>query len=255
MSELDGLRVAISAAASGIGFIVSRTLMKAGAQVFVCDVDQNALRMAKGELNLIGVQADVSIPEQASNFINRAAERLNGIDVLINNAGIAGPTARVEDIDIVDWQRTFDVNISGHFFCTRAALSFLRSSRRAQIINMASVAGRLGYAYRTPYASSKWAVIGFTKSLAKELGPDGIRVNAVLPGIVDGPRTDGVIQARAKALGVSFEEMRELYLEKISMRSMVSADDVADLIAFLCSSRSKLITGQTISVDGNVENL
>lgn len=255
MLDLSGIRVAISAAASGIGLEISRTFKEAGAEIFICDIDLHALECAAREGNLEGVVSDVSVPDQASNFISQAAASMGGLDVLINNAGIAGPTARVEDVNVAEWRRTMDINISGHFYCTRAAIPFLRASRNSQIINMASVAGRLGYAYRTPYAASKWAIIGFTKSLAKELGPEGIRVNSVLPGIVNGPRTEGVIQARANALGITFDDMRQQYIMKSSLRKLVLPRDIANVMAFLCSPESEMISGQLINVDGNIEYL
>src|SRR5262249_25385132 len=143
-----------------------------------------------------------------------AAATLGGLDVLVNNAGIAGPTSKVEAIDPAEWRRTIDVNLNGHFYCTRLATPLLKQSKRGAIINISSVAGRLGYAYRTPYAASKWAIIGLTESLAKELGPDGIQVNAILPGLVEGPRIERVIAARAQELGVPYKEVEQQYLSK-----------------------------------------
>jgi NAD(P)-dependent dehydrogenase (short-subunit alcohol dehydrogenase family) len=180
---------------------------------------------------------------------------MGGLDVLVNNAGIAGPTAGVEDIDPSEWDRTVAVNLNGQFYSARKAVPALRKTQDGAIINMSSVAGRLGYAYRTPYAATKWAIVGFTQSLAKELGPAGIRVNAILPGVVEGPRIERVISARAQATGIAYEAMEQEYKNKASLRRMVSAQDVANMALFLCSPAGRNISGQALSVCGNVETL
>ena len=192
---------------------------------------------------------------QVDQYFSQAVKALGGLDVLVNNAGIAGPTARVDEIEPFEWDRTVAVNLSGQFYCARVAVPHLRKSDNAAIINMASVAGRLGYAFRTPYAATKWGTVGLTQSLAKELGPDGIRVNAILPGIVEGPRMDGVIEARARATGMTFEETRAMYLETVSLRRMVGPQDIAGMVLFLCSPAGRNVSGQSLSVCGNVETL
>ena len=177
-------------------------------------------------------------------------------DLLVNNAGIAGPTGPIDTLDAASWQRTIDVNLNGQYLFARRAVPLLRQSAAGPVLLcMGSVAGRLGYALRTPYAASKWAIVGLVKSLAIELGPQGIRVNAILPGVVEGERMNGVIAARAAAAGIRFEAMREQYLSKISLRRMVAADDVAALALFLCSPGARNLSGQAISVDGHVEYL
>jgi NAD(P)-dependent dehydrogenase (short-subunit alcohol dehydrogenase family) len=176
--------------------------------------------------------------------------------VLVNNAGIAGPTGPIDAIDAGAWQRTIDVNLNSQYYFARRAVPLLKQSESGPVlIAIGSVAGRLGYAFRTPYASSKWAIVGLTKSLAIELGPNDIRVNAILPGVVEGERMQGVIAARAASLGISDDAMREQYLQKISLRRMVSADDVAAMALFLCSPAARNVSGQVISVDGNLEYL
>jgi NAD(P)-dependent dehydrogenase (short-subunit alcohol dehydrogenase family) len=176
--------------------------------------------------------------------------------VLINNAGIAGPTGAIEDIDAASWERTLAVNINSQYYFERQAVPLLKASAANPcIISMSSVAGRLGYPYRTPYSASKWAVVGLTKSLAIELGPQGVRVNAILRGAVEGERMDNVIAMRAATVGVSGEAMRQQYLDKISLRRMVSAEDVAAMALFLCSPAARNLSGQVISVDGNLEYL
>jgi NAD(P)-dependent dehydrogenase (short-subunit alcohol dehydrogenase family) len=180
---------------------------------------------------------------------------LGGLDALINNAGIAGPTGAVEDIDPTEWRRCIDIDLTGQFLCARRAVPMLKAAGGGSIINMSSAAGRHGYAFRTPYSAAKFGVVGFTQSLAKELGPANIRVNAILPGIIEGPRMTGVIRDRAAQLGVTYAAMEKTYLDRISLRRMTSPHDVATMIAFLLSDAGINISGQSISVDGNVETL
>lgn len=204
---------------------------------------------------MTGTVADVASAPQIDLVFADLGQRLGGMDVLVNNAGIAGPTAPVEDINPDDWSRTLAVNITGQFLCARRAVPLLKAAGGGSIINMSSVAGRLGYPLRAPYAASKWAVIGFTESLAIELGPHDIRVNALLPGFVEGERIRRVIAARAEALGLSCDEMESRYLEQVSLRRMVTHADVAAMALFLCSPTARNISGQSLSVCGNVEVL
>ncbi len=250
------LKVVVTAGASGIGRAIAETLLSHGARVHVCDISPDAIgRLREEQPEIEAAQVDVSDWSQVEPFFSETIGMLGGLDVLVNNAGIAGPTARIEDIDPRDWDQTVAINLNGQFYCARMAAASLRKSANGAIINVSSVAGRLGYAYRTPYAATKWAIIGFTQSLAKELGPDGVRVNAILPGIVEGDRMDGVICARAEAIGKSVEETQEMYLETISLRRMVNRQDIANMALFLCSPAGRNISGQSLSVCGNVESL
>jgi len=201
------------------------------------------------------LKADVSNEADVDRLFDTAAKTLGGLDALINNAGIAGPTAAVEDITPGDWRRCFDVGLTGQFLCARRAVPMIKAAGGGSIVSMSSAAGRHGYAYRTPYSAMKFGVIGFTQSLAKELGPFGIRVNAILPGIIEGPRIEGVIGARAQQLGIGHEEMRQRYLQNVSLRRMTSPYDVAAMVAFLLSDAGYNISGQSLGVDGNVETL
>jgi NAD(P)-dependent dehydrogenase (short-subunit alcohol dehydrogenase family) len=176
---------------------------------------------------------------------------LGGLDVLINNAGIAGPTAKVEDISIADWDRTIAVDLNSMFYCTRRAVPLIKAVGGGSIINLSSIAGRLGYPLRTPYSAAKWAVVGFTKSLAIELGPSNIRVNAIQPGVVAGERVDRVISAKAKALGITFEAYREQFVSTISLRRMLSTQDIANMALFLATPAGQNISGQALSVCGD----
>jgi len=256
MKLLDGQRALVTGAGSGIGKVMAQHFEKAGARIWICDADTNNLEQSlKENPDWNGTPCDVSDENQVDQLFKEMSDSFGGLEILVNNAGIAGPTAPVEEIDPDEWRRSVGVNLNGAFYCTRLATPLLKNSPKASIINISSVAGRLGFARRLPYASTKWAMIGFTESLAKELGPSGIRVNALLPGIVEGPRIEGVFQARAESEGVPYEEVRDRVLNNVSMKRMVSAGDVAEMAVFLCSEAGKNISGQSISVCGNVENL
>ncbi|PRY06891.1 SDR family oxidoreductase [Paraburkholderia sp. BL25I1N1] len=252
-----GLRVLISGAAAGIGAAIAQAFLDVGANVYICDVDSAAIDRAKtAHPQLHAGVADVSDSAQVDRIIDDARAKLGGLDLLINNAGIAGPTGAVEDLDPAEWERTIATNLNSQFYFLRKAVPLLKeTSANPGIIAMASVAGRLGYAFRTPYAATKWAIVGMVKSLAIELGPNNVRVNAILPGVVEGERMDRVISARAESLGIGFDQMKGEYLQKISLRRMVTVHDVAAMALFLASPAGQNISGQAISVDGNVEYL
>lgn len=253
---LKDQRVLVTAGAGGIGLAIAIMLVAQGARVFVCDVADDALsRFAATYPGTGTIKADVSSETDVDRMFGAVTDTLGGLDALINNAGIAGPTGGVEEIDPAEWRRCLEVGLTGQFLCARRAVPMLKAAKGGSIVNMSSAAGRHGYAFRTPYSSTKFGVIGFTRSLAKELGPANIRVNAILPGIVEGPRMEGVIRDRAAQLGVSYADMEEKYLERVSLRRMVSPRDVATMTAFLLSDAGANISGQSIGVDGNVETL
>jgi NAD(P)-dependent dehydrogenase (short-subunit alcohol dehydrogenase family) len=258
MAELlaEGQRVLVTAGASGIGRAITEALVEARAKVHICDVDDKALAACREALPGVTTSiTDVSDDAAVDRLFEDVHGPLGGLDVLVNNAGIAGPTGAVEEISSADWRRCLDIDLTGQFLCTRRAVPLLKASGGGAIVNMSSSAGRFGYAFRTPYSAAKWGVIGFTQSLAKELGPQGIAVNAILPGIVSGPRMNGVIRARAEQLGIPYEKMEEQYLERVSLRRMVTAQDVAAMVLFLVSPLGRNVSGQSIGVDGNVETL
>ena len=249
-------RVLITAAGSGIGRVIAETLIAAGARVHLCDIDQGglkALQMAAPPIST--TVADVADPAQVDQLFVEATAQLGGLDILINNAGIAGPTGPVETLELADWERTMAININGQFLCVRRAVPLLKASGGGLIVNLSSAAGLFGFPNRTPYAASKWAVIGFTKSLAMELGPNNIRVNAICPGLVEGERIDRVIAAKAQAEGRSLAETREQITRQNSMHTFVTAQDVANMILFLASPAGNKISGQALSIDGNTETL
>ncbi|MBX2839618.1 MAG: SDR family oxidoreductase [Gammaproteobacteria bacterium] len=251
-----GLRVLVTAGASGIGLAIAETLSAAGAKVHICDISEPALEQCANEHSDWGVSlCDVSDENQVNQLFADVEQRFFGLDVLVNNAGIAGPTGNIEELSSADWVETINVNLNGQFYCARLAVPLLKQSKNASLICLSSAAGRLGYAYRTPYAASKWAIVGLVKSLAIELGPQGVRVNALLPGIVAGPRIEKVIAARAEVQNLSYDEMEAQYLQQVSLRKMVTAQDIANQALFLCSYQGSSISGQAISICGNVEYL
>ena len=251
-----GLRVFVSAGASGIGRAIADMLILHGARLHVCDVSDEFLAdFAKAHPQHKATRADVSSESDVAALFREVKASLGGLDALINNAGIAGPTGGVDEISFADWRRCIDVGLNGQFLCAHHAVPMLKAAGGGAIVNMSSAAGRHGYAFRTPYAAAKWGVIGFTQSLAKELGSANIRVNAILPGIVEGKRIENVINARAKQLGISYTEMETKYLERVSLRRMVSPHDVAAMVAFLLSPMGENLSGQSLGVDGNVETL
>jgi NAD(P)-dependent dehydrogenase (short-subunit alcohol dehydrogenase family) len=253
---IEGLRVLVTAGANGIGLRIAQAFQNEGANVHICDVDDKALADIAGtNPQITSSKTDISDRQQVSRLFEEALDRLAGLDALINNAGIAGPTGGVDTIDPADWDRTLAINITGQFHCARLAVPHLRKSKNPSIVNMSSIAGRLGMARRSPYCASKWAVIGFTKSLSAELGPAGIRVNSVLPGLVEGERLRRVIEANAKNRNITFGEAEAEFVSYVSMKKTVTAEEIADAILFLCSPRGRTISGQAISICGDVQML
>lgn len=254
--SVNGLRVVVTAGASGIGLKIAETLAASGARVHICDVDDMVMAKARKAIPGLGAtRCDVGEPEQVDQLFAEAAKSLGGLDALINNAGIAGPTQKIEDIEPKDWNRTVAVNLTGQYLCARRAVPMLKAAGGGSIVMMSSAAGRFGYPLRSPYAATKWATIGLTETLAMELGEHKIRVNAICPGIVEGPRIDAVIDAKAKARGVPFATMRGDYLKLSSLHTMVSAQDIANMVLYLVSDIGRTISGQSISIDGNLESL
>jgi NAD(P)-dependent dehydrogenase (short-subunit alcohol dehydrogenase family) len=257
LRPIPDLKVLVSAGASGIGARIARAFAEAGSRVHVCDIDRSAIDRLTGESpGITASMADASVPADVDRMFDDLRTTLGGLDVLVNNAGIAGPTGPIEEIEPSEWDRTIAVNLSSQYYFARRAVPLLKRSRaHPTLIAMGSVAGRLGYPLRTPYASSKWAVVGLMKSLAIELGPYGVRVNAILPGPVAGERMQGVLAARTTHLSVRADEIQSRQLDRISLRRMVTRDDVAAMALFLCSPAARNVSGQAISVDGNVEYL
>jgi len=254
--DLKNKRVIITAAATGIGRVTAESFLAAGAKVYVCDVDEAGLKGFKAAHPALGATpADVADPVQLDRFFDAALANLGGLDIMVNNAGIAGPTANVEDVKLEDWRRTLAVNLDATYMCCRRIVPVLKKNGSGAIINLSSAAGIHGFARRTPYASAKWAIVGLTKSLALELGPFGIRVNAICPGAVEGDRIERVIKAEAKASGRSEEEVRKNSVRYTAMKTFVSPQDIANMILFLCSSAGARVSGQALPVDGYLYTL
>jgi NAD(P)-dependent dehydrogenase (short-subunit alcohol dehydrogenase family) len=254
--EIRGLRVMITAGANGIGLEIARAFIREGARVHVCDVDNDALaRLASSDPRITSSVCDVSDRAQVARFFDEAIAKLGGLDCLVNNAGIAGPTGKAEEIDPSEWDRCIAIDLTGQFNCVRLAIPHLRKSSNASVMNVSSLAGRLGFALRTPYASAKWGVIGLTKSLAIEVGDDGIRVNSLLPGVVSGERQKRVLTSKAEARGIAYEEMEKLALSFTSLKEYVTPQQLADMVVFVASPRGRTISGQALSVCGNTNML
>jgi len=240
--RIEGLRVLVTAGASGIGLVTARAFAAEGARVLICDVDENALAaVAASDPGFAQIVCDVADPQAVAKLFAEVAENLGGLDALINNAGIAGPTAPCEAVALDDWQRTIAINLTGQFLCAQKAIPLLKASANASIANLSSAAGRFGYPMRTPYASSKW--------------PFGIRVNAICPGFVAGPRIENVLAAKAAARGVPVDVVRAEGLAKTSLRRFVTAADIADAIVFLASPSGRNISGHALPIDGDLQSL
>ncbi len=254
--SLDGQRALVTGGAQGIGLAITQALVAHGARLHICGTNAASLKDAQQSMAGISTSiADITRESEVAAMFAQIEQQMGGLDILVNNAGIAGPTAAIEDITLDDWNRCLDVNLTGTFLCTRGAVPGMKQRRHGSIVNIGSVASRLAFPRRSPYSATKYGVIGLTETWATELGPHQIRVNAVLPGSVEGPRQDRVLSASAEAAGVSMEEMRQRVLQRVSLRSMVSAGDIAAAVVFLCSGAGASITGQSLSVDGNVETL
>ncbi len=254
--SLKGARVLVTAGAQGIGLAIARRFLGLGADVHICDVDEQSLQAVRESLPALSAsRTDVSDESQVLAMFEALRGRWGALDVLVNNAGVSGPTSRLEDTTLDAWRNTLDVNLTGTFLCARSAVPLLRAAGGGAIVNISSVAGRLRFSLRSPYSASKFGLAGLTQTWAMELGPSNIRVNSVLPGVVSGDRVERIIAARAEAGGVSSEVMREQLVEKVSLRRMTRPEDVANQVVFLCSDQGAMISGQSISVCGNVEYL
>jgi NAD(P)-dependent dehydrogenase (short-subunit alcohol dehydrogenase family) len=198
---------------------------------------------------------DVARKEDIHPIALQLTAALGGLDVLVNNAGIAGPTAPIETMNPDDWRRCIAVNLDSVFYCTRLAVPLLKAAGGGSVILLSSVAGRLGYPLRAPYTASKFAIVGLSETLAMELGRANIRVNCIQPGFVEGPRIDRVIADKAAARGITIEEQKSEFLSRVSLRTMVSVDDIANMALFLASPAGRHISGQALSVCGNIEVL
>jgi NAD(P)-dependent dehydrogenase (short-subunit alcohol dehydrogenase family) len=248
------LRVMVTAGGGGIGAVISSTFAASGARVHTCDISADALgALTAAHPSISGAVVDLSDESAIDAWCRSVLSELGGIDVLVNNAGIAGPTADVEDVSLQDWRQCLAIDLDSHFLTCRAIVPAMKEQRSGSIVNMSSTAGQVGYGRRTPYAAAKWAVIGFTKSLAIEVGPYGVRANAICPGSVRGDRMGRVIAAEAQARGVSEAEVEAEYASSQSIARFVDPQEIADMAFFLGSPQSQMVSGQAIAVDGHTE--
>lgn len=252
--SVQGLRVMVAAGGSSVGRIIAESFSNEGAVVHVCDVDSRHLDdLALDHPEIGATLANVGDPTDIDLWFDSAIDAMGGVDVLVNNAGIAGPTARAEDLSTADWQTVLDVNLSGQFYAIRRAIPYMKKQKGGAIIDISSTSALTGLPLRVAYAVSKYAVLGLTETLARELGPDRIRVNAILPGWINNARGRRVLEEKAQALGVSEESLIKEMAQFVSMRCMVEPQEIADMTLFLASERCRHVSGQLIGVCGNVE--
>lgn len=253
--DLSGKTAIITAGASGIGRVIAKRFVEAGAEICVCDIVDETLDALRAELpSALVVKADVSRSTDVAALYDAFLARYDRLDILVNNAGISGPTKPVEQITDEEWNETMAVNVTGQFYMVRKAVPLFRQAGGGCVINLSSVAGRMGMPLRAPYSTSKYAVRGLTDVLAVELGELNVRVNAILPGLVDGPRGQRVMREQAAARGMTLEEYMPFFLHNVSMHAMIDMKEIADMALFLASDLAPHISGQSISVCGNFES-
>jgi NAD(P)-dependent dehydrogenase (short-subunit alcohol dehydrogenase family) len=245
-TRLDGRKALVTGGGSGIGAAIAATLRSAGAEVRTCDIDPDSAP---------DYVCDVSDDEAVAALFASLTADLGGVDICINNVGIAGPTGQVEDMDPTEFDRCVQINIGGTYRVARHAIPLMRSAGHGSIVNISSTAGHWGYPLRTPYAASKWAIEGMTKTWAMELGRHNIRVNCIAPGTIAGPRMSGVIEREAAAMNVTADAVKASYEDQVSMRTFIDASDIAAMATFLCSDAARFINGEIMGVDGNCETL
>ncbi len=245
-------KVLVTAGAAGIGLAIARAFAADGARVHIADIDPAAVQaIAGGDGQITGSVADVSDPASVGRLFHDVQARLGGLDVLVNNAGISGPTASVEDYDPAAWAAVIDVNLNGTFHVTQRAIPLLKASSQGTIIIMSSLAGRFGYPDRVGYATTKWGLVGMAKTLAMELGPHGITCNTIHPGAVDGARIQGVLQGRAEAAGTSVQLQIDKALANQSIKRFTDPADIAALAVFLAGKHARTLSGQMFPIDGD----
>ena len=257
--SLNNKKIIISAGASGIGWATAKICLSRGAIVYICDIDAKSLKkVQKHPLNkkkLFAYECDASDEYEVSDFFNQVSKKTKKIDALINNVGVAGPTGSIEKLNSDDWERTLKINVISHFYFTKLAIPMLKKNKSGSIINISSGAGIMGFPLRSPYAASKWAIIGVTKTLAMELGKFKIRVNAICPGTIKGDRMVRVIKNKAKFLKVSKKKVEKEFVSMASMNCWIYEEDIGKMCSFLISSDGERVSGQTIPVDGNAIRL
>lgn len=251
---LDDTTAVVTGASQGIGRVIALELASEGANVALAARGDGIHETAgefEDESKALPVETDVTDEAAVEAAIEATVDEFGGLDCLVNNAGIAGPTAPVEDVSVAEWEHTMDVNVTGAFRCVKHAVPHLRASDRGSVINVSSISGKRPLENRTPYAASKMAVIGLTRTLAFELGDDDVTVNAICPGATRGPRIDDVIERQAEARDLSFAEAkREVFTGDTALGRLADPDDVAEMVVVLASDRARNVTAQDVNVDG-----
>jgi len=245
-------RVLVTAGASGIGYATAKAFDAAGFKVWITDIDDAALYAIKHDWRTTCV--DVSDEAGMQALFADIQTTWGGVDVVCANAGVAGPTSLVEDVSLEDWNTCVSITLGGAFLTAKYAAPLMKQQGSGALVLISSTAGIYGYPNRAPYAAAKWGVIGLMKTLAMELGPHGIRANAICPGAVEGPRMDGVLDREAQAKGMTREAVYQGYASGTSMGTFVEARDIADMAVFLGSDAARRVSGQVIAVDGHTEN-
>ena len=257
--SLNNKKIIISAGASGIGWATAKVCLSKGAYVYLCDIDNKSLNKIKkhplANKKLFYYECDASDEDDVSNFFSKVNKKTKKVDALINNVGVAGPTGTIEKLSSEDWEKTLKINVISHFYFAKLAIPMLKKNKGGSIINISSGAGIMGFPLRSPYAASKWAVIGLTKTLAMELGKFKIRVNAICPGTIKGDRMIRVIRDKAKFLKVSKKKIEKDFISMASMNCWINEEDIGKMCSYLISSDGEKISGQVIPIDGNATRM
>jgi NAD(P)-dependent dehydrogenase (short-subunit alcohol dehydrogenase family) len=257
--SLNNKKIIISAGASGIGWATAKVCLSKGAYVYLCDIDNKSLNKIKkhplANKKLFYYECDASDEDDVSNFFSQVNKKTKKIDALINNVGVAGPTGTIEKLSSEDWEKTLKINVISHFYFAKLAIPMLKKNKGGSIINISSGAGIMGFPLRSPYAASKWAVIGLTKTLAMELGKFKIRVNAICPGTIKGDRMIRVIRDKAKFLKVSKKKIEKDFISMASMNCWINEEDIGKMCSYLISTDGEKISGQAIPIDGNATRM
>lgn len=246
--------VFVSAGAGGAGRVIAEMFADAGARVTVCDIDRSAVAVLQADRpDIEAVAMDAGEETQVNAVIAKIEQRWGAVNVLINNVGIGGPTQKVEELALDDWNRVLRTNLTSHFLFCRRVVPAMKAQARGLIVNISSASARTGLPLRLPYVVSKGALLSMTMNLARELGPSGIRVNAILPGGIRGRRIVNIIEQKAAALGIDPEAYAREQLRYVSLRTLIDPADIGSMALFLASPQGAKITGQMIGVDGNCE--
>lgn len=254
---IDGERALVTAAGSGIGRQIASQLLAAGVDVVVNDVDDDALAQTAADLadhagEVVTAHGDAGDPSVAADLVGRADDAFGGLDILVNNVGVAGPTEPCEEVAHDEFMQTLRLNVGAHFAATKTAIPHLKESDAGRVVNLSSVSGKRPLENRTPYTSAKMAVIGFTRTLAVELAPHDVTVNAICPGGVDSPRLREVLDAQAESRDIAYEEAAAEFRQNSPMNEFVQPTDIADAVLVLCSQRASHVTGQDLNVSAGL---